>query len=48
MVSVSEQMEIGEQLKMKIYFAPDSSLITIAAIVRAAWVDMEAKEDGYY
>ena len=48
MVSVSEQMEIGEQLEMKIYFSSGSSLITIAAIVKIAWVDMEAKEDGYY
>ncbi len=48
MVLVSEQMEIGEQLEMKIYFSSGSSLITIAAIVKIAWVDMEAKEDGYY
>jgi len=48
MVSISEQMEIGEQLEMKIYFSSGSSLISIAAIVEIAWVDMEAKEDGYY
>ena len=48
MVLVSEQMEIGEQLEMKIYFSSGSSLITIAAIVKIAWVDMEPKEDGYY
>ncbi len=48
MVSVSEQMEIGEQLEMKIYFSSGSSLISIAAIVKIAWVDMEIKEDGYY
>jgi hypothetical protein len=48
MVSVSEQMEIGEQLEMKIYFSSGSSLITIEAVVKIAWVDTEIKEDGYY
>jgi hypothetical protein len=48
MVSVSEQVEMGEQLEMKIYFSSDSSLITIEAIVKVAWVDMEAKKDGHY
>ena len=48
MVSVSQQMEMGEKLEMKIYFSPDSSLITIAAIVKIAWVDIEAKNDAYY
>ena len=48
MVSVSEQIEISEQLEMKIYFSSESSLITIAAIVKIVWVDCKAKEDGYY
>jgi len=48
MVSVSEQMEIGEQMGMKIYFSSGSSLITIEAAVKIAWVDTEIKEDGYY
>jgi hypothetical protein len=48
MVSVSGQVEIGEQLEIKIYFSSDSSLITIEANVKVAWVDMEAKEDGHY
>ena len=48
MVSVSEQMQIGEQLEMKIYFSSGSSLITIEAVVKIAWVDVEIKEDGYY
>jgi len=48
MVTISEQIEVGEKLEMKIYFSSGSSLITIAAIVKIAWVDMEAKEDGYY
>ena len=48
MVSVSEPMEIGEQLEMKIYFSSGSSLITIEAVVKIVWVDTEIKEDGYY
>ena len=48
MVSVSEQMEIGEEMEMKIYFNSGSSLITIEAAVKIAWVDVEIKEDGYY
>ena len=48
MVSVSEQMEIGEQLEMKIYFSSGSSLITIATIVEIVWRDGETKEDGIY
>lgn len=47
-VSVSAQVEIGEQLEMKIYFSSGSSLITVAAIVKIVWADMEAKEDGQY
>jgi len=48
MVSISEQIEVGEKLEMKIFFSSGSSLITIAASVEIAWVDTEAKEDGYY
>ncbi len=40
--------EIGEQLEMKIYFSSGSSLLTIEAVVKIAWVDVEIKEDGYY
>lgn len=48
MVSVSEHLEIGEQLQMKIYFSSGSSLITVEAVVKIAWADTEIKEDGYY
>jgi hypothetical protein len=47
MVTVSEQMEIGEQLRMKIYFSSGLSFITIEAVVKIVWVDKEIKEDGY-
>jgi hypothetical protein len=48
MVLVSEQMEMGESLEMKIYFSSVSGLVTIAAIVKVIWTDIEAKEGGYY
>ena len=48
MVTISEQIEVGEKLEMKIYFSSGSSLITIATIVKIAWVDTEVKEEGYY
>jgi hypothetical protein len=48
MVSLSDQMEVGEQLEMKTYFTSGASVISIAAIVKIVWVDPEAKEDGCY
>lgn len=48
MVALSEQMKIGEELEMKIYFSSGSSLNTVATIVKIAWVDSEVKEDDYY
>ena len=48
MVLVSEQIEMGESLAMKIYFSDPSGLVTIAATVRVIWADMEPKENGYY
>lgn len=48
MVAVSEEMGIGEELEIKIYFSSGSSLITIATIVKIAWGDTEVKEEGYY
>jgi hypothetical protein len=48
MVLVSEQIEMGESLEMKIYFSAASGLVTISATVKVIWVDMEPKENGYY
>jgi hypothetical protein len=48
MVSLSDQMEVGEQLKMKTYFSSGARVISIEAIVKIIWVDPEAKEDGCY
>jgi hypothetical protein len=37
MISVSEQMEAGEDLEMKIYFTSSSGLVTIAVVVKVIW-----------
>ncbi len=46
MVCVSKQMDIGEELEMKIYFCLPSRLITIAAMVKIEWEDTDPG-DGY-
>jgi len=48
MISVSEQMDAGEDLEMKIYFTSSSGLVTIAAVVKVIWADTDARESGYY
>jgi hypothetical protein len=48
MVCVSDQMEIGENLEMKIYFSSGSGFVTIPATVKVVWADIDVKEDGYY
>ncbi len=47
MLSVSEHMDIGEKLELKIYFSLPSRLITIATIVKIAWVDSKDRDNGY-
>jgi hypothetical protein len=41
-------MKMGEGLEMKIYFSSASGLVTITAIVKVIWADIEANEGGYY
>ena len=48
MLLVSEQMEAGEDLEMKIYFSSSPGLVTIAAVVKVIWADTDAKEKGYF
>jgi hypothetical protein len=48
MILVSERMEAGENLEMKIYFTSPSGLVTIAAVVKVIWADSDEKEKGYY
>lgn len=48
MVCVSDQMEIGEILELKIYFTSRSGFVTIPAMIKVVWADIDVKEDGYY
>jgi len=48
MVCVSDQMEIGEKLEMKIYFSSGPGFVNIPAIVKVVWADIDVKEDVYY
>jgi c-di-GMP-binding flagellar brake protein YcgR len=48
MICVSERMEADENLEMKIYFTSPAGFVTIPAIVKVVWADMEVKEDDYY
>jgi hypothetical protein len=48
MLSVSEQMEAGEEFKVKIYFTSSSGLVTIRAVAEVVWADTGAEEDGHY
>ncbi len=48
MVSLSEQIDIGENLFVKLYFSWGANLNTIATAVRVIWADNEQQEDGYY
>jgi hypothetical protein len=48
MVSFSEQIDIGENLEMRLYFSRGVDLNTITTIVQVIWVVNEEKEDGLY
>ena len=48
MVSLSEQIDIGENLDMRLYFSWGADLNTITTIVQVIWVANEEKEDGHY
>jgi hypothetical protein len=48
MLSVSEQMEAGEEFEVKVYFTSSSGLVTVAAVAKVVWEDTDAEEDGYY
>jgi c-di-GMP-binding flagellar brake protein YcgR len=48
MICVSDRMEADENLEMKNYFTSPSGFVTIPAIERVVWADMEVKENGHY
>ena len=41
-----ERLEIGEQLKVKLFLSSGPSLVTIDALVEVVWMDMEAVESS--
>ena len=48
MVSLSEQIDIGENLDMRLYFSGGADLNIITTIVQVIWVANEENEDGFY
>jgi c-di-GMP-binding flagellar brake protein YcgR len=48
MVSLPEQLEVGEELKVKLYFSLDSGLDTIEAISKVVWAKMDVEKQGFY
>jgi c-di-GMP-binding flagellar brake protein YcgR len=47
MVLVSEPLEVGEHMEMRLYFSSPLGLVTVRAVVRVVWADTEENEDGY-
>jgi c-di-GMP-binding flagellar brake protein YcgR len=41
-----ERLEIGEQLKVKLFLSSGPRLVTIDALVEVVWMDMEAVESS--
>jgi hypothetical protein len=48
MLLLSERMEEGEEIEVKIYFTSPSGLAAVAAIAEVVWSEADAEEDGYY
>jgi len=48
MVSLSEQIEVGEKLRVKLFFSSGPALNSIEAIVRVVWSNIDAEKEGYY
>ncbi len=49
MVSLPEPIEIGQNLKLKLFYAPSSNeLSTIEVCVQVVWRDIPVDKNGYY
>ena len=48
MVSLSERIDIGENLDMRLYFSGGADLNIITTIVQVIWVANGENEDGFY
>ena len=47
MVSLSEPLQIGEQMEMRFYCSSGLDLVAVKAVVKVIWADNEEDEDGY-
>ena len=48
MVSLPEQIEVGERLRVKLFFSSGPDLDSIEAVVRVVWSNINAVKEGYY
>ena len=48
MVSLLEQIEVGEKLKVNIFFIDGPDLNGIEATVKVIWSNIDAEKEGYY
>ena len=48
MVLLSELMEAGERVEMKLYFNSPLGLVTVKTVMRAVWAEKKENEDGYF
>ena len=47
MVSLSERLQIGEQMEMKFYCSSGLDLVAVRAVVKVIWAENEENKDGY-
>ena len=45
---ISEEIEIGQNLRVKLFFDSGLKLITLQAQVKVVWKDFRMDKDGYY
>ncbi len=48
MLYISDEMEIGQNLRVKLYLDPGPKLKTIEAQAQIVWKDFRSRKDGYY
>ena len=48
LVSLSEQIEVDEKLRVKLFFSFGPGLNTIEAIVKVVWAKIDAAKEGFY
>jgi c-di-GMP-binding flagellar brake protein YcgR len=48
LLNISEEIEIGQNLRVKLFFDSGFKLKTIEAKMQAVWKDFRLEKDGYY